>query len=175
MTDVDVRQTDREVQIRCEKIKSMRSSWVEQLLASLALVDDYPELVNRVGVKRISEHQFIANAMIHGQFTGRRANTVRLGFRTHSVPRVGHFSQQFGQELVDANHWNIHSAPNSIFNSNPHETFRYVRYPNKVLAKAKVKVEAQFHETESDLRTSEMEFALNGSPVEDWDGSDGFE
>jgi hypothetical protein len=125
----------RQLEIDAERESILRSStWPEMLRATLKLVTRRPELVNLVGVKPISSEGFAANAKIYAQFTGRKPNTVRLAFRTHGIPTLDQVPSHLTLGLINARFWKLHFARNNIFESNPRDTFRFVRYPHRVKA-----------------------------------------
>jgi hypothetical protein len=108
------------------------SRWPEKLRASLNFVKDHPELSNIVGLLLISNRKFAANATIYANFIGCETNSLRLAFRTHGVPTLEQAPSYLTQGLINPRFWKLHVASDDIFESNLHETFRYVRYPNRV-------------------------------------------
>jgi hypothetical protein len=99
--------------------------------ACLKLVKARPELANIVGLKVLTNRTFAANAVIYADFVGLKANSVRLGWRTHRLRRCGAVSSQWGSDFVDRRHWNIHEATHDLFDETSEGTFQYERHPGR--------------------------------------------
>jgi hypothetical protein len=102
-------------------------TWSDTFLASLALVNEHPDLVNVVGLMAFSSCRFAANAKIYANFTGKKANTVNWGFRTHRIKKADRLPLELRRGLADPSHWKIHIAVDDLFRSNQQETFRFER------------------------------------------------
>jgi environmental stress-induced protein Ves len=132
--------------------------WPDIFLASLALVQERPEFVNVVGLMPFSSCQFAANAKIYAAFTGRKANTVNLGFRTHRIKKLHQLPVALRTGRFDPSNWKIYAAVGDLFLSNQQETFRFERASQKKRCVRRVKLE-------NDLRTVEGE---SDCPHSDW-------
>jgi hypothetical protein len=148
------------------------STWPEMLRASLILVREHPEFMNVVGLKVISTHEFAANARIYATFTGREANTIRLGFRTHGVPTLQGLPSRLTDGLTNPRFWKLHVAQNNLFESNLRETLRFVRFPHRVRNSSQLSSPNDQND-QNDQNSDNDDMVVDPfSSLEDWDGND---